>query len=198
MNDVITKVGKVAQKNGRAARVVHIEEGIAFGFDSADAPCGWDVKTGVESTEAEPAEGYNIVGPWIEPKPFRISDHGPGVYLTRDGREAEVTCKSCDREDNWPWNGHIIDGSMPSKTWKDNGHWLAPGESGEDLVRYLRPLPQPEWTPTDHYQQTTIVDGCEWTSRWYGKPPSAARIEQRWTRGTEEEWRPVTIKPEGA
>jgi hypothetical protein len=117
------------------------------------------------------------------PKPFSISDHGPGVYLTRDGREVPIQEPYQDR-----WLGFVHD---VHPTWGDDGTFISTREHGLDLVRYLRPLPQPEWTPTDHYQQTTIVDGCEWTSRWYGKPPSAARIEQRWTNGTEEEWRPV-------
>ena len=59
---------------------------------------------------------------------------------------------------------------------------------GYDLVA---PKTESEWTPTNHYKQITNVNGFEWTSRWQGKPPLTRRTEQKWTRGTEEEWRPV-------
>jgi hypothetical protein len=249
MNDVIQAVGPHKDKHGERCEVKHIDQGIAFGFDSDGDPAWWKCDTG-NWQGAGDNYSLHITGPWIEPptvdvgegwrlleegempqegdecrwrentndpwqsalnwkrgnpqsahciyrrrvpKPFRISEHGPGVYLCRDGREYEVIPLPHGTEFTWWTRKH-------AESWRDDGTWsLAHGEKcpDKDLVRYLRPLPQPEWTPTDQYQQTTIVDGCEWTSRWYGKPPSAARIEQRWTRGTESEWRPVPTTTEG-
>jgi hypothetical protein len=247
MTDVIQAVGPHKDKNGERCEVKHIDQGIAFGFDSDGDPSWWKCDTG-NWQGAGDAYRLHIVGPWIEPptvdvgegwrlledgeviedgdeylsvstwrrreehvgdkqralmlptrrrvpQPFRISDHGPGVYLTRDGREAHIS----DRRDKsgceewWGWAGE----KHNTTTWADSGLWAAT-ESVSDLVRYLRPLPKPEWTPTDNYQQTTIVDGCEWTTQWQGRPPMTRRIEQKWTNGTESEWRPVTTTTEGA
>jgi hypothetical protein len=207
MNDVIQAVGPHKNKHGERCEVKHIDQGIAFGFDSDGDPAWWRCADGNWQGAGDDYR-LHIVGPWIEPKPFSISEHGPGVYETREGKETTVIGPSSCSSAWHRWQGRY--------TYGDTGGLFSSGQpSCFDLVRYLRPLPkpepqeyvsksgpailppQPEWTPTNHYQQTTIVDGCEWTSRWYGKPPSAARIEQRWTNGTEEEWRPVPTTTEG-
>lgn len=76
------------------------------------------------------------------PKPFRISEHGPGLYETRDGREATVERK--DGPGLHPWSGTLNCGSegVCRLTWKDCGMWRASDEcaSTHDLVRYLGPL----------------------------------------------------------
>lgn len=75
------------------------------------------------------------------PKPFRISEHGVGVYETRDGREATVFRRFGDG-----WAGPDLPSGFE---WYDDGRRDSFGERPNDLVRYLRPLPQPEWTPTN-------------------------------------------------
>lgn len=85
-----------------------------------------------------------------------------------------------------------------SNTWLDVssviGVTVSDAREMLDCTNFRRRVePQPEWMPTDHYQQFSSVNGVEWTSRWQGKPPITRRIEQKWVRGTEEEWRPVVM-----
>jgi hypothetical protein len=122
MNDVIQAVGPHKDKHGERCEVKHIDQGIAFGFDSDGDPSWWKCDTGNWQGAGDDYR-LHIVGPWIEPKP--------------------------------------------------------------------------EWRPTNHYHEVTRVNGFEWTTQWQGRPPMTRRIEQKWTRGTEEEWRPVTTTTEG-
>lgn len=58
-----------------------------------------------------------------------------GVYLTRDGREAEIDylddtlARVC---------GQISNNNL---SWKDNGSFASDRERGCDIIKYLRPLP---------------------------------------------------------
>lgn len=71
MSDIITKIGEYQQHSERPerkARVVHIENGKAFGFDCDGEPDVWDCDTGVC------LESYNITGPWQDPPAFSVGD----------------------------------------------------------------------------------------------------------------------------
>jgi len=123
------------------------------------------------------------------PKPFSISEHGPGVYETRDGRRATVNSRLAGTRD-W-WNG-TVHGS--GRTWKEDGWYPTSGPCTEDLVRYIGPLEEP-WVATDMHRETIVAsDGTTWTKTWCGfvDLPKPRRIEQKFTRGTEEQWREVT------
>lgn len=126
----------------------------------------------------------------IEPAPFRISDHGCGVYLTRDGQEEDVRV---DRPGTYyRWSSGISPGSL---SWKDDGRFYRDDLVSQlDLVRYLRPLDPPpsvEWKPTGELRWRKPEAG------WYGMTPHLALLgnilEQEWSDGTNTEWRPVTI-----
>lgn len=68
-------------------------------------------------------------------KPFSISTNGPGVYLARGGREIPIIGRLQDL-----WMGEL---NCDTPTWADDGSWVSCSHD-YDLVRYLRPLPQPE------------------------------------------------------
>jgi hypothetical protein len=133
------------------------------------------------------------------PKPFRISDHGPGVYETRDGREAKV-----DDRNNLAvhvWGGLLVcppEGALRC-TWTDAGRWSADitQTHRNDLVRYIGPLPVEEpWVPTCELRWdkcSHTMSGATIVSTGNYALNEVCRLEQRWTRGTEEEWRPVKV-----
>lgn len=254
MSDIIQSVGEYDQtcdeQRRMKARVVHIENGRAFGFDCDGDPDHWDAATG------EADSSYDIKGPWIPdppeppagfvvmpkeyvakdgdkltgsnwqcgwqkfprcfdgmsaadieatypssgthwiaspiPKPFSISEHGPGVYARRDGVEANVDAWN---EISKTWSGRVA-GDLHG--WFDDGKVNYTGEHPGDLVRYLRPLPKPtvEWTPTNELRlaETSLSDSL---ATWYGKGGASTwrRLEQKWTCGEKSEWRPVGVEP---
>lgn len=118
------------------------------------------------------------------PQPFRVSEHGLGIYATRDGREATVDSKDGLGEwsgmlDRGPWFG------IDRVTWKDDGHWHNDRELPNDLVRYIGPLPKTEpetWVRTNELQ---------W--RYKRQESIAPTLEQKWTCGDKSEWRPVEV-----
>lgn len=59
---------------------------------------------------------------------------GPGVYETRDGREALVLCKSIESPGWW------IGESEGPETWQPSGFYHVEGECRHDLIRRLRDL----------------------------------------------------------
>ena len=144
------------------------------------------------------------------PKTFRISDQGCGVYETRDGREAVVTghnpgfkttCRNrCE------WVGATTEaGRAFSTSWTDSGNW-AIQDQAVDLVRYLRPLPEPEgFLPTNELRTRTL--GLAGTVPDNKRPNGtysafangswfSVVLEQKWTNGTVTEWRPIPVTTE--
>jgi hypothetical protein len=81
------------------------------------------------------------------PKPFSISEHGPGVYETRGGRTAEVTALGNPADKKWQ-------AAWPDAScwWPDNGRCFCDTEVAYDLVRYLRPLPKPAVDPGEGWR----------------------------------------------
>lgn len=124
------------------------------------------------------------------PKTFRISDHGPGVYECRDGRQATVTGKIANPAcgGKYPWEGIGRDGEC---FFTDEGKfWAHEEESEADLVRYIGPPTEQPWTntKTPRYRMVgSILIGPINTAIWIE--------ERKWTRGTESEWRPVEVQP---
>lgn len=134
-------------------------------------------------------------------KPFSISEHGPGVYETRDGREAVVIGRGCGI--SFPWTGYIDEGERFNKSWKDCGTWQQ-GEQPQDLVRYLRPLPktavdsppaQSEWVPTNELRlwKCGYRDIGRFFTAISENESGYAHFVRKWTNGTDSEWRPVKV-----
>jgi hypothetical protein len=73
------------------------------------------------------------------PKPFRISDHGCGVYECRDGSRAKVT--QIDKS-SYPWRGSTD--RVSTASWTDCGAFTIGVPQHFDLVRYIGPLPSPQ------------------------------------------------------
>lgn len=127
--------------------------------------------------------------------PFRISTRGVGIYETRDGRQAKVT-RNVSSSPKVLWEGNTS--SRDWTAWFDNGR-RGDTESKCDLVRYISPLPEPEkWTPTCELRFVRPQN------RHIGKPQLNAVchngyggfrliLEQKWTRGDDEQWRQVEV-----
>lgn len=160
---------------------------------------GFEDMTAVEVDAEYPAKPHWFASPI--PKPFSISEHGPGVYETRDGREEPVTWRS---PGGGVWGR---EGQHPD--WHDDGRMTALRELPGDLVRYLRPLPkqeqpQEEWTPTNELRNRSIelVGLVAKDKRENGMYSVYANgnwfsvvLEQKWTCGEKSEWRPVGVEP---
>jgi hypothetical protein len=94
-----------------------------------------------DQLSAHVGSGIYIASPI--PKPFRISDHGCGVYERRDGQEATVRRQCCGglEKSDLRWSSRTGAGFE----WYDTGHVLECGiERDNDLVRYIGPLPEPQ------------------------------------------------------
>lgn len=135
------------------------------------------------------------------PKPFSISEHGPGVYQTRDGREATITHKDGGE---WPWHGCTTGISADiDMSWRDDGMFCFGPDKPGDLIRYLRPLPETTetWVPTVELRWSDFVGLPQPGSAWVschdknGTYSCNRVLEQKWTRGSESEWRPVEVQP---
>lgn len=128
--------------------------------------------------------------------PFRISDKGPGLYATRDGRTAKVTEKCTTLR---PWHGTVAN-YTGRFCWHDDGTYQGvPGQQiSSDLVRYIGPLPdETPWVATSEYRQHArnhegVGSFLYWEAAY---EPHPVRIERKWTRGLEVEWRPVGVEP---
>ncbi len=130
------------------------------------------------------------------PKPFRISEHGVGVYETRDGRELKVVSR-CGPQ-SYPWCGEQ---AIYRRQWSDSGKRFHNRDVEDDLVRYIGPLPaekpQEPWTCTGELRWNNADEACQARDAELDYARKAIKtvmvLEQRWTRGTEEEWRPVPV-----
>lgn len=139
-----------------------------------------------------------------EPKPFRISDHGLGVYETRDGREASIVGIR-DGLTAYPWNGRV---GSDWTSWTNEGKYACTiSRHSADLVRYIGPLPksvEPEqWVPTCEdryvymglYTFTPISEEYKQSiPMWFDGRWHFVRHERKFTCGDKSEWRPIPVE----
>lgn len=193
---VITKPGPYRERSGGKARVTMVdsETGFAFGYDSLNRATAWQCETGCANY------GYSISGEWHDQpeRAFRVSDHGCGIYETREGKQVSLVDKS--GSETFPWRAKF--GAIGYAAWGDDGRFYSDGKARpQDLVRYVGPLPQPaeQWTKTCDLRLRRVSDKpelpavCvmwfdmktnEWARRYYVQ-------EQRYTCGDREEWRAI-------
>lgn len=136
MSYVISEPGFYRQRNGGKAEVFGIRNGWAVGFDSREQPTSWLASDG--DTESGCSDHLDITGPWHEPQTpsFRISDHGVGIYESRDGQQVRIV-----RMYGCGWTEHD---DIFGMGWYDDGRRSRCGEDPRDLVRYIGPLPEPQ------------------------------------------------------
>lgn len=252
--DYVAKVGDWAANNGHQKKFAVIDPRNGLWI-------GWSAER-LDYDRPHNAPHY-IAAPM--PKPFSISEHGPGVYETRDGEEATVK-RQCSVEVTYIWKGCTQ--SLSYASWADGGQFEVSRTLPHDLVRYLRPLPQPavdpvwrelgpdepivdsdqfafrdhtsnvhddsyfvdsfdsmvgqtvrqlnqqypgfggrivrrrvappaqsEWVPTNELRLAKCAGSAEGAhiSRLTGEM-QWSRIEQKWTNGTDSEWRPIPVE----
>jgi hypothetical protein len=131
------------------------------------------------------------------PPPFSISTHGPGVYERRDGERVQIHDR--DGSEMFPWRSV---NPIGWGEWSDNGIYrYFRHATNYDLVRYLGPLPvpEPQWVatcelrllrlPPLHKGDVVLRAKCD---NGFGY---SVRLEQKWTRGDEVQWRSVEVTP---
>lgn len=242
MSDVITKCGDYMHRHSTdrlKARVVHIEDGYAFGFDSDGDPDSWRCSDGRSSCTRD------ITGPWIPepPTPPEGFELKPKDYVAKEGDRC-VWGRATSWHDVSGWKGFCaqeledefsaripvyIASPIPKPAKPDPGEgWrlLEEGETvecddenrdvkfkeewsldrgafagknvGQKMRQYERnglhfrrrlPDTKPEWTCVGDLRWRRPATG------WASMTPDVAQIlntlEQRWTNGTDSEWRPV-------
>lgn len=199
MSFQITQTGPHDSSAG-VVQVLHIEGRWAFGV-FREWPVIW------KSCDAEVIYGphaCSITGVHVEPNPapFRISDHGCGIYETRDGREAVVRILNDTIHEGRPIRGRIR-GNDFDFCWGDDGlNRPSKFDCGSDIVHYIGPLPNPAetWTSTARTQDRVlnrdnggpIPDGAFWSYR--GGESKLVVREQCWVCGDREEWRVPEVR----